>query len=263
MDAWYSLPGFHQPLSSMSHLAGAAVFAFLAFYLVRPVWRDWSRLVCVLIFAASAVVLLSLSGLYHMFAQGGYIRAVMLRLDVAAIFILIAASFTPIHGILFTGWKRWGVLGVVWTIAIVGITLRSIYFESVPKVLGASVFLMMGWIGIVTAYLLWREIGWRAVIPAVAGGVIYSFGAIVNIAAWPVVIPFVWGPHETLHFAVLGGLACHWYIVSQIVNGFPSGAANVSIPWRSPLPEPQSASVSIELSPAQESRSVHEQKRSA
>ena len=54
-------------------------------------------------------------------------------------------------------------------------------------------------------------------IPAVAGGIIYSVGAIVDINGWPTVIPFIFGPHETFHFAVLGGLSCHWHVISKML----------------------------------------------
>ena len=53
----------------------------------------------------------------------------MRRLDHAAIFVLIACSFTPVHTILFRGWGRQGMLLLVWTVAIAGITLKMIFFQ--------------------------------------------------------------------------------------------------------------------------------------
>ena len=58
--------------------------------------------------AVETVFLLSMSGVYHMMESGGTARAVMGRLDHSAIFVLIAGTFTPVHGILFRGWARWG-----------------------------------------------------------------------------------------------------------------------------------------------------------
>ena len=58
----------------------------------------------------------------------------------------------------------------------------------------------------------------RLIIPCAAGGLFYSLGAVVNATGWPTLIPGIWGPHETLHFAVLAGLACHWLAVSQVID---------------------------------------------
>ncbi len=215
----YSLPGFAQPMSSLSHLCGAIIFAILSYYLLQPVWRERGRFWCLAVFAFSAVLLLSLSSVFHMFAPGTRARAIMIRLDVAAIFVLIAGSFTVIHGILFRGWRRWGILVLIWSIAIAGITIRTLFFDSIPKSAGIFIFLMMGWIGIFTAYLLYQRNGIRPLVPVVAGGIIYTIGALSNLTNWPTVIPYVWSGHETFHYAVLGGLACHWWLAVQIAEG--------------------------------------------
>ena len=146
-------------------------------------------------------------------------RALMLRLDVVSIFILIAASFTPMHGILFTGWKRWGILVVVWSLTIVGIILRTIFFAIIPSYVGTLIFLAIGWIGGVSAYLLYREHGWTLALPVILGGVLYSVGAIINIFDSLVVIPKIWGSHETFHLFVLVALATHWSVIAKVANG--------------------------------------------
>ena len=218
MNDWYSLPGFHQPFSSFSHLLGAFIFAVFSWLLLRLAWNDRRCFWLVAIFAAATVALLSLSGAYHMLEPGGTARAVMLRLDVAAIFVLIAASFTPLHGILFRGWKCWGMLLIVWSIAITGLTLRMIFFDSISIWLGHSVFVLMGWQGIVSAHLIWKHHGWRWLVPLVCGGVLYTLGATSNAFRWPIIVPYVWGPHETHHLTVLAGLGCHWWVVSEVVK---------------------------------------------
>ena len=130
MDKWYKLAGFNQPMASMSHLVGALVFLVLGILMVRSAWSDRKRFWCCGIFAFSAVLLLSLSGVFHMFQPKSLAREVMVRLDVAAIFVLIAASFTPVHGVLYRGWNRWGILIPLWVFTIAAITLRTIFFES-------------------------------------------------------------------------------------------------------------------------------------
>src|SRR5437764_7650 len=106
----YHLPGFHEPFSAMSHLLGAAVFLFLGCVLLLRGRRNPGGLIYLGVYAASVVLLLSLSGVYHMPVRGGTAHRVMERLDHSAIFVLIAGSFTPAQGILFHGWQRWGPL---------------------------------------------------------------------------------------------------------------------------------------------------------
>ena len=234
MDLVYSLPGFHQPLASMSHLAGALIFAWLSYYLLRPVWGCRTRFTSVLVFAGATVALLAISSTYHMFVPGGIPRAVMLRIDLVAIFILIAATFTPIHMIMFSGWRRWGILALIWSFALVGSLVRVIWFESISSVSNAILFLTMGWIGALTTLFLWQMERRSLILPCAAGGVFYTLGAVANAKGWPILIPGVWGPHETLHFAVLAGLTCHWWAVTQVIE---RGEEDWVIPFRRPEPE--------------------------
>ena len=219
MEHWYTLPGFNQPVSSMSHLVGAVVYLVLAIVILKRAWPSRVIFWNTFLFVFATVVLLSLSGVYHMFSPGGTPGQVMVRLDVAAIFFLIASTFTPIHGVLFSGWKRWGVLVPLWLIAITGITLRTIFFNSIPYWVGTAIFLAMGWIGLFSSILMWRYYRWEAVGPTLWGGIMYTIGAVGDSFAWPTIIPMVWGSHETFHFFVLAGLGFHWHLVSKIVEG--------------------------------------------
>ena len=150
-----SIPGFADPFSSLSHLFGAMVFAALGVILCVRGRGDGLRMVGLIAFSLGAVLLLATSGVYHLFQPTGYAHRVLQRIDHAAIFLLIAASFTPVHILLFRGWGRWGVLLLIWAIAILGITLKSIYFDSMPAWAGLIMYLGLGWLAI-AAVMLWR-----------------------------------------------------------------------------------------------------------
>lgn len=190
----------------------------MAGFLLCNAWWSRKRFLSCLVFVTSVLTLLSLSGVYHMMELGSTSRAVMLRLDVAAVFVLIAGTFTPVHVIMFRGWNRWGILTLLWLIAIVGVTLRSIFFNKIPSPMGSFIFLSMGWIGLYTAYLIYHRLGWQGFRSVLFGGICYSVGAIINVIQWPIIIPLVWGPHETFHFMVLAGLGFHWSFISKIAQ---------------------------------------------
>ena len=127
-----SLPGFHEPFSALSHLLGALFFAVLAVLLVRRGRGDARRVFVLSIFALTSVLLLSMSGVFHMLDAGTTGRNVLGRLDKAAIFALIAGTHTPVQGLFFRGVARWGVLAVMWLVAATGISLFSVFYHSPP-----------------------------------------------------------------------------------------------------------------------------------
>jgi channel protein (hemolysin III family) len=221
-----SIPGFTDPVSSFSHLAGAAAFAGLTVPLIRKGLRAQdpgrpARVISLAVFSLSAVSLLSLSGVYHMLARDGTARDVLQRLDHAAIFILIAGTFTPIHTILFKGPWRWGMLAFIWTYAATGVTLKTIFFNSVPEGLGVVLYLLMGWFGAVSMFHIARRFGLRKIKHIVLGGLVYSAGAAVEWANPPAIIDGVIRAHEVFHIAVLIGLGFHWRFVWSIADEVP------------------------------------------
>ncbi len=169
-------------------------------------------------FSFGAVLLLSLSGVYHLLEPSGA-REVLRRLDHAAIFVLIACTFTPLHMIMFRGIGRWGVLLLVWTIAAVGISLKMVFFEQMPAGLGLAIYLAMGWIGLYSGVSLSRRYGFQFAQPILWGGLAYTIGGVISVLRWPVLIVDVVQSHELFHVAVLIGLAFHWAFIYTIADG--------------------------------------------
>jgi channel protein (hemolysin III family) len=213
------IPGFADPVSSLSHLAGAAIFLVLSYFLLRRGAGNAARVASLLVFCFGAVFLLSISGVYHLLTHDETARRVLRALDHAAIFVLIASTFTPIHVILFRGPGRWGMLLLIWAIAIVSITLKIAYLNSMPDQLGTALYLGMGWIGLASGIALARRFNIAFVAPVLWGGVAYSIGAVLDSLRWPVLVPGVVQWHEVFHVAVLVGLAYHWSFIYRIADG--------------------------------------------
>ncbi len=207
-----AIPGFTQPVSSLTHLIGAGTFAVLAIPLWRRCGGCWLCRITTGIFSFTVVLLLSMSGVYHLLATTGTAHEVFLRLDHAAIFALIAGSFTPLQPLYFQSvWGRWGVLALVWTLAITGIVLKVIFFDTIPETLGLSLYLGLGWLGLGSGIALGRRHGFGFVAPLVWGGLAYTVGAVADFARWPTLVPGVVGPHELMHLGVLAGIGCFWW----------------------------------------------------
>lgn len=211
--------GLSDPVSSVTHLAGALVFASMAGALLRRGRGSGPRLLSLSVFAFSCVLLLGLSGAYHLLSPGTEERALLKQFDHAAIFLLIAASFTPVHTILFRGVWRWGMLAAVWGAALIGVILKTLYFDVMPEWVGLTMYLGLGWFGVVSAAALARLYGWRRLSQVLWGALAYTAGALAEFLRWPAPWPGVVGAHEIFHLAVLAGIACHWAFITRIAAG--------------------------------------------
>lgn len=218
----HHLPGFGDPFAAISHLLGAVAFLILGLVLLRQGRGDRARSIYLGIYAGSCVLLMLMSGVYHMITRGGAARMVMERLDHGAIFVLIAGTFTPALGILFRGWLRWGQLTLIWTAAVAGVTLKTIFFDATPEWIGLSFYLTLGWLGGFPAVLLAQRFGFAFIRPLLWGGLAYSVGGIVDYARWPTVVPGVVGAHEVFHVAVIVGAVFHWLFIWQFADGAPA-----------------------------------------
>jgi channel protein (hemolysin III family) len=222
----YPLPGFREPVSCFSHLLAVPVFAVLSYFLLRRGRGDLGRTASLAILAAASIFLLSMSATYHMLDSQAA-RYVLMQLDVAGIFALIAGTATPVHAILFRGINRWLPLVFGWSVALVGISLRAFFAESLAPQVLTSIYLLMGWGGLFSFFLLWRRYGFWFVSPLLFGGIAYTLGAIVLMLNWPILIPGVVGAHELWHFAVLAGLGLHWAFIFQFAAGPPPARTSI------------------------------------
>lgn len=216
------IPGFAEPVSCWTHLLGAGVFLVLGIALLRRGRGHWGRLAALAIFAFACILLLAISGTYHLLPPGGAAREVLRRLDHAAIFTLIAGTFTAVHAILFCGPWRWGMIAAIWSMAAAAITIKTIFFHNIPEWLSLTLYLGMGWVGLLSGGVLYRRFGGRFVKLLVYGGLAYTLGAVLEYARKPVLIPGVFGPHELFHIAVLAGIFFHWRFIYAFAGGAPA-----------------------------------------
>jgi channel protein (hemolysin III family) len=224
----YPIPGFAEPVSSLTHFFGVLLSLAMGVFLIRRGWGELGRLASLLVFVFSCVFLFSMSGTYHLLEPGTTARAVLQRLDHAAIFVLIAGTMTPPHAILYRGWQRNLILGAIWALTATFITLKMVFFESVPEWLSLGGYLSMGWLGFFTAMHLWWKYGWHAIFPYLRwvyiGAMAYTVGAVLEFLRWPTLIYGVVGPHELFHIAVLFGAGSHGFFIYKLAAGvnFPT-----------------------------------------
>jgi hemolysin III len=169
------------------------------------------------VFAASVAVMFGVSALYHRPTWSPGRRSWLRRLDHAAIYLLIAGTYTPFGLLVLSGAWRASVLAVVWTGALVAIVLK-IAWPASPKWMAAGIALGLGWVAAVAFRELLRGAGTTATMLVLAGGLCYTLGAIVYVLRRPDPIPNVFGYHEVFHALVIAAVALQYASVAIVVT---------------------------------------------
>lgn len=192
--------------NSVSHGIGflAALAALPVLVLgARP--HGTAAIVGAAVFAATMALLYLASTLYHALARSRARRTLQV-IDHAAIYLLIAGTYTPFTlGVLRGAWG-WTLFGLVWGLAVAGIVFKALHGIRYPR-LSTGVYLAMGWLALVAAKPLWAGMPAWGLAWLAAGGLAYTAGVPFYAARRLRYGHFVW------HLFVLAGTGCHFVAV--------------------------------------------------
>lgn len=210
------LSKLREPVNGLTHLGGAIAAFFGQVALLIIGWNVTDKIVAALVYGLSLIALFSASATYHLVKAKPKVVGVLRKLDHSAIYLLIAGTYTPFCLLAFTGFFRWGLLAIIWAIALVGIVLK-VFMGRLPRWVNAGVYVVMGWlcvsaIGQMTSALTPFVLAWLAV-----GGVIYTLGAVVYATKIFNFAPGRFGFHEVWHIFVLLGALAHFVSVMLLV----------------------------------------------
>lgn len=202
-------------LRGVSHQIGAVVAAFAGVALVFSTGSPRAR-VAAAVYAASLVLLLSISALYHRRYWPPGPRRWMKRLDHSAIYVLIAGTYSPLCLCALPPEAGERLLWLVWGGAALG-GLKSLFWVGAPKPLSAALYVAMGWLILVEWQAMSEGLGAAGLALMLAGGVLYTLGASVYALRRPDPVPTVFGFHEVFHVFVLLAAVCHFVMVALVV----------------------------------------------
>ena len=157
------------------------------------------------IYGTSLVLLYLASTLYHSF-KSEKLKYIFKIIDHAAIYLLIAGTYTPFSLVLFHGTLGWTVFGVVWGLALVGIVFQ-IFFVKRFKVLSTLCYIFMGWLILIFIKPLVGALPIGGLYWLVAGGLFYTVGALFYLYRW---LPY---HHAIWHLFVIAGSAAHFITI--------------------------------------------------
>ena len=193
--------------NSISHLIGAALAlaALVVLVVFASLQGDPWKIVSLSIYGATLFLLYALSTLYH--SLHGRAKLVFQKLDHAAIYLLIAGSYTPFTLVTLRGPWGWALFGVVWTLAVIGIVIDCLHRNG-PRLYQIIIYLLMGWVILIALYPLIQNLPTGGLVWLVIGGLCYTGGMVfyaldekLNHA------------HGIWHLFVLAGSICHFLAI--------------------------------------------------
>jgi hemolysin III len=206
------------PVSGFSHLIGAVLSAVGLYYLVRyaaangTVWH----IVSFAIFGTSLILLYTASTVYHLVIVSERGSTILRKIDHMMIYVLIAGTYTPMCLVPLRGSWGWSLLISIWGLAMAGIILKILWFNA-PRWLYTLFYLIMGWLIVIAFSPLVKVMPTGAMIWLVAGGLLYTVGAVIYGTKWPRLKSKVFGFHEVFHIFVLYGSFCHFWMMFRYV----------------------------------------------
>jgi hemolysin III len=168
----------------------------------------------VAIYAVSLSALFGTSALYHRVNwKRPNVRRWMRRLDHSMIFFLIAGTYTPFALLALNGALATAILVVVWVGAIAGAIVEMIWIEH-PKWASVLIYMSLGWVAVVCFPALWSSLGIAGAMLLVAGGALYTAGAVVYAIQRPNPNPAIFGYHEVFHLLVIAAAVAHFSAIA-------------------------------------------------
>ncbi len=165
------------------------------------------------IFAASSLVLFTVSAVYHRGTWSPGMWAFLRRFDHANIFLLIAGSYTPFTLLLLEGRDRTVLLTVVWVGAALGILFR-IFWAGAPRWLYTPIYIGLGWAAVFYFPEFAANAGTAVLVLLAVGGGLYTLGALVYGLKWPDPSPTWFGFHEVFHSLTIAAFVTHYVGIS-------------------------------------------------
>ena len=172
------------------------------------------------VFAASALLLFSVSGIYHRGRWSQRTWEFLRRFDHANIFVLIAGSYTPFALLFLSGQARVVLLSVIWSAALAGMLFRIFWIDA-PRWLYTPMYIALGWAAVFFipqfidgAHRFSAGIAVAVLTLVAAGGLLYTLGGVVYGFKRPNPWPHWFGFHEVFHTFTIAAFACHYVAVS-------------------------------------------------
>jgi len=195
-------------LRGVSH-ALAAPLAVVATIFLLVIAQPGPARIAALVYGVGMCALFTGSALFHRLRCAPHVRSLLNRIDHSAIYIFCAASYTPVALLVLDGWQRPVGLALVWAGALCGVAL-SVAWTTAPRLLRTLTYLGLGWIMVLAFPALLSRMDTVPLMLFLAGGLLYSAGAVIYAIRRPDPWPETFGFHELFHALVIVAAVTHF-----------------------------------------------------
>jgi hemolysin III len=203
-----------EPVNGLTHAIGAVLA------LIGMIWLVWiardmpGRAITLAIFGTTMVMVYVASTVMHVYNGSEAVLERLNQIDHAAIYLLIAGTYTPFTYAFLDGGWRWGILTLIWSLAVIGLVIKlgfNMYGHA-----STIFYVAMGWVAVIAVprYIMSNQFG--ALWLILAGGIVYTVGAVIFALGKPNFHKH-FGHHEIWHLFVIGGSLCHFIAAALYV----------------------------------------------
>jgi hemolysin III len=228
------------PVAPSPRSAGALYDSRRGVYYVKPALRGWLhllwfgaslvagtllvarangavRITALAIYAVSVSAMFGISALYHRGNWSATWNRRLQRLDHTMIFLIIAGTATPAFLLATSGTFRLACLIIMWTLTVTAAAVRLAWM-SAPELVAGSAFVGLGWVAVLALPDTWAHAGATAGVLMLAGGLLYTAGALSYHRRRPDPCPAVFGYHEVFHACVCAAAACQYAAIALFLT---------------------------------------------
>lgn len=191
----------------ISHAVGLvlSIVALVLLVIYSVKYGSATHIVSFSIYGTSLIVLYSASTFYH-YSKSPKLRSRLNIFDHAAIYVLIAGTYTPFTLVVLKGWVGWTIFGISWGLALVGIILKLFYTGKYDTI-STIAYVLMGWLIIIAIKPLVDNFSFNGLVWLLFGGIFYTIGAVLFM------MHSIKYNHAIFHIFVLLGSFCHFMAV--------------------------------------------------
>jgi hemolysin III len=209
-------PIFREPVNGLTHL-GAAVASLIGLIaLLIWGWGNPIKEISLLIYGLSLILMFSASATYHMVYSSPGVSTWLRKIDHTAIYLLIAGTYTPICLNYLTGFWSYGLLIIIWIMALAGVIVKLFVIKA-PRWVTAGIYLAMGWLSILFIRQILSSMPASAIAWLVMGGLLFTLGSVIYVIKKPDPWPDVFGFHEIWHIFVILGCLAHFILIAVFI----------------------------------------------
>lgn len=210
-----TLGRMQNPVRGFLHGSAALLAVVGTVFLLMRATTVGSR-IAVVVFGLGMVALYTTSSLYHSIPWGLLWKKRMQRLDHTMIYVLIAATYTPIVLIALDGWLRVAALAIAWGITLIG-AFQQAFFPTDKNTFSVAMTTTLGWLALFFMWPLAVRVGGASVALLAAGGVLYTVGMVFLVTNRPRLWPRVFSYHEVFHVLVVAATILHFLTIYRDV----------------------------------------------